>query len=131
MSLETKWGIIVTGNKGRKIITAVKAFKDNPYDGHTIEPLLEQMERNGHKLPEELVYDRGGKGQKEIKGVKIMATDKPQGFLRAFSQDRFLFFIITAVPFSSTRRAILEKLWLVSEIETRFSILTFMGYLCE
>ena len=29
------------------------------------------MERNGHRLPEELIYDRGGKGRKEIKGVKI------------------------------------------------------------
>ena len=42
-----------------------------PYDGHTIEPLLEQMEASGQKLPDELVYDRGGRGKKEIKGVKI------------------------------------------------------------
>ena len=73
-----KVGIIVTGNKGRKIITAVKAFIDNPYDGHTIEPLLEQMERGGQKLPDEIIYDRGGKGRKEIKGVKILTPDKPQ-----------------------------------------------------
>jgi len=33
-----------------------------PYDGHTIEPLLEQMETGGQKLPKELVYDRGGRG---------------------------------------------------------------------
>jgi len=71
-----KVGIIVTGNKGRKIITAVKAFIENPYDGHTIEPLLEQMERNGHRLPNEIIYDRGGKGRKEIKGVKISIPDK-------------------------------------------------------
>jgi IS5 family transposase len=71
-----KVGIIVTGNKGRKIITAVKAFINNPYDGHTIEPLLEQMERNGQKLPQEIIYDRGGKGRKEIKGVKILIPDK-------------------------------------------------------
>jgi len=71
-----KVGIIVTGNKGRKIITAVKAFTENPYDGHTIEPLLEQMERNGHRLPDEIIYDRGGKGRKEIKGVKISIPDK-------------------------------------------------------
>ena len=73
-----KVGIIVTGNKGMKIITAVKAFINNPYDGHTIEPLLEQMERNGHKLPEEIIYDRGGKGRKEIKGVKILTPEKPK-----------------------------------------------------
>jgi len=73
-----KVGIIVTGNKGRKIITAVKAFKENPYDGHTIEPLLEQMERNGQQLPNAIIYDRGGKGKKEIKGVKILIPEKPK-----------------------------------------------------
>jgi IS5 family transposase len=73
-----KVGIIVTGNKGRKIITAVKAFLDNPFDGHTIEPLLEQMERTGQKLPNAIIYDRGGKGRKEIKGVKILTPDKPK-----------------------------------------------------
>ena len=73
-----KVGIIVTGNPGYKIITAVKAFSENPYDGHTIEPLLEQMERNGHRLPKEIIYDRGGKGRKEIKGVKILTPDKPK-----------------------------------------------------
>ena len=73
-----KVGIIVTGNKGRRIITAVKAFFENPYDGHTIEPLLEQMERNGQALPKEIVYDRGGKGSKEIKGVKILIPNIPK-----------------------------------------------------
>jgi IS5 family transposase len=73
-----KVGIIVTGNKGRKIITAVQAFKDNPYDGHTIEPLLEQMERHGQRLPKEIIYDRGGKGRDEIKGVTILTPDKPK-----------------------------------------------------
>jgi IS5 family transposase len=73
-----KVGIIVTGNKGRKIITAVKAFIENPYDGHTIEPLLEQMERSGQRLPKEIIYDRGGKGSKEIKGVKILIPGIPK-----------------------------------------------------
>jgi IS5 family transposase len=63
---------------GRKIITAVRAFIDTPYDGHTIEPLLEQMERNGQRLPEQIIYDRGGKGKKEIKGVKILIPDTPK-----------------------------------------------------
>ena len=71
-----KVGIIVTGNQGRKIITAVQAFVDNPYDGHTIEPLLEQMERSGQALPKEIIYDRGGKGREAIKGVKILTPDK-------------------------------------------------------
>ena len=71
-----KVGIITTGNKGRKIITAVMAFLDNPFDGHTIEPLLNQMEVNKLKLPKEIIYDRGGKGKSEIKGVKILTPDK-------------------------------------------------------
>lgn len=36
-----KVGMITTGRKGRKIITTIKAFLENPYDGDTINPLLE------------------------------------------------------------------------------------------
>ena len=35
-------------------------------DGHTIEPLLNQMEENHLKLPEELVYDCGGREKTQI-----------------------------------------------------------------
>lgn len=73
-----KTGLITTGSKGKKIVTAIKAFLDNPYDGHTIDPLLEQMEQNKFKLPEELAYDRGGKGRKKIKGVTIITPAKPR-----------------------------------------------------
>lgn len=71
-----KVGLITTANKGKKIITAIKAFLETSYDGHTIEPLLEQMEYNRQKLPKELVYDRGGRGKTEIKGVKISIPSK-------------------------------------------------------
>jgi IS5 family transposase len=73
-----KVGLVTTGKKGKKIITAIKAFLDNPFDGHTIEPLLDQMDNNELKLPEELVYDRGGKGRAEINGVKIITPNKPK-----------------------------------------------------
>lgn len=73
-----KVGLVVTGNKGRKIITAVKAFVKNEYDGNTIKPLLEQMSAAGQKLPKEIVYDRGGKGKKEIAGVLISTPNKPK-----------------------------------------------------
>ena len=73
-----KVGLVTGGKKGKKIILAIQAFLDNPFDGHTIEPLLTQMEHNDLKLPEELVYDRGGKGKSEIKGVKIITPDKPK-----------------------------------------------------
>lgn len=73
-----KVGLITTSNKNKKIITAIKAFLDTPYDGHTIEPLLNQMEENHLKLPEELVYDRGGRGKTQIKGVKIATPSPPK-----------------------------------------------------
>jgi len=56
-----KAGLITTGKEGRKIITAIKAFTGNPYDGHTIKPLPNQMEINLLKFPKELLSDRGGK----------------------------------------------------------------------
>ena len=71
-----KVGIITTGKKGRKIITAVKAFSDNPFDGHTIDPLINQMETNKLNPPKEIIYDRGGNGQSQIKGVKILTPGK-------------------------------------------------------
>ncbi|WP_312079361.1 hypothetical protein [Chryseobacterium sp.] len=73
-----KVGLITTSGKGKKIITAIQAFLQTPYDGHTIEPLLEQMENSGQRLPKELVYDRGGRGKSEIKGVKISIPSTPR-----------------------------------------------------
>ncbi len=73
-----KVGLITTANKGKKIILGIKAFLQTPYDGHTIEPLLEQMETGGQKLPKELVYDRGGRGKSEIKSVKISIPSTPR-----------------------------------------------------
>lgn len=70
--------MITTGKKGKKIITAIKAFTDNIFDGHTIEPLLNQMINHELKLPEELAYDRSGKGKTEISGVKIITPGKPK-----------------------------------------------------
>jgi IS5 family transposase len=67
-----KVGLITGGKQGKKIILAVKGFTGNPFDGHTIEPLLNQMKENSIALPKELAYDRGGKGKSEIDGVKIL-----------------------------------------------------------
>ena len=36
------------------------------------------MEDNRLKLPQELAYDRGGKGKSEIKGVRIIIPSKPK-----------------------------------------------------
>jgi IS5 family transposase len=57
------------------IITAIKSFEGNPHDSKTIEPLLNQMEANFQHTPNEVVYDRGGKGQKQIGNTKISTPD--------------------------------------------------------
>ena len=73
-----KVGLITTANKGKKIILGIKAFLQTPYDGHTIEPLLEQMETGGQKLPKELLYDRGGRGKSEINPDSALENKQSQ-----------------------------------------------------
>lgn len=70
-----KVGLVSTSKS--MVILGIKAFEGNPHDSKTIQPLLEQMINNNLKLPKELVYDRGGKGAKEILGVKILTPSKP------------------------------------------------------
>lgn len=57
------------------IITAIKSFKGNPHDSKTIEPLLNQMQKNLKHTPQEVAYDRDGKGQKQIGNIKITTPD--------------------------------------------------------
>lgn len=69
----TKIGLITTAKS--LIIIAIKSFKGNPHDSKTIEPLLEQLQQNINYNPKELIYDRGGKGQKQIRQTKIATPD--------------------------------------------------------
>jgi IS5 family transposase len=57
------------------IITAIKAFEGNPHDSKTIEPLLQQAGQNGLTVPCEVIYDRGGRGQKQIGNTIISTPD--------------------------------------------------------
>lgn len=66
-----KVGLIATGKE--LVITAIRSFNGNPHDSKTIGPLLDQMESNLGHTPKELVYDRGGKGHKQI-GDTIIST---------------------------------------------------------
>jgi len=81
-----KIGVITGGKKGKKIILAIKGFIENLFDGHTIEPLLNQMKQNNIPLPKELVYDRGGKGQNEILAVKILIPSPPKKLDTAYQK---------------------------------------------
>lgn len=68
-----KVGLITTSET--LIITAIKSFVGNPHDSKTIEPLLNQMQENIHFVPKEIVYDRGGKGQKQIGETTVSTPD--------------------------------------------------------
>jgi transposase, IS5 family len=57
------------------IITAIKAFEGNPHDGKTIGPLLEQAAKNNLTVPDEVVYDRGGRGQNKINSTTVSTPD--------------------------------------------------------
>ena len=59
------------------LVLGVEAFQGNPHDSKTIEPLLNQMKKQLDFIPEEVVYDRGGKGVRQIGETKIITTNKP------------------------------------------------------
>jgi len=70
-----KIGLMVSSKS--LVITAIEAYAGNPHDSNTIEPLLDQMEKLHGTLPKEVIYDRGGRGKSEIKGVKISIPKPP------------------------------------------------------
>jgi IS5 family transposase len=69
----TKVGLLTTSKT--LVITAIKSFKGNPHNSKTIGPLLKQTKVNLGEVPKELIYDRAGKGQKEIGTTKITTPD--------------------------------------------------------
>lgn len=70
-----KIGLMV--NPKTLVIQAIEGFKGNPHDSKTIAPLLEQSQRNFGYQPKEVVYDRGGRGKKQIKDTLISTPGKP------------------------------------------------------
>ena len=59
------------------IILASEVYQGNPHDSKTIEPLLNQAKKNLDYQPNEVIYDRGGKGIAQIGDVKILTPNKP------------------------------------------------------
>jgi IS5 family transposase len=65
-----KVSIILTKTTG--IIVGALGFKNNPYDGDTLEPAIDQvMSLNEGYKPDEMVADKGYRGRPIVKGVKI------------------------------------------------------------
>lgn len=71
-----KIGLVV--NPENNVILAIESFLGNPHDSKTIEPLINQMKNNIDYKPKEIVYDRGGRGAKEIQNVIISTPTKPK-----------------------------------------------------
>lgn len=69
-----KSSIVKTKKSG--IIVGAMAFTENVYDGNTLSPQLEQVERLTNKLPKFGIVDRGYRGRKLINGVKILCPGK-------------------------------------------------------
>jgi len=64
-------------NPKNLVILGIESFKGNPHDSQTIEPLLDQIIKNFQYQPQEVVYDRGGRGKKNIHDVLISTPGKP------------------------------------------------------
>jgi len=69
-----KSSIVKTKNSG--IIVGALAFKENLYDGDTLDPQLEQVEGLVGKRPKAAIVDRGYKGKKQILGTQIIIPKK-------------------------------------------------------
>lgn len=69
-----KSSIVKTKKSG--IIVGAMAFTENIYDGDTLAPQLDQVERLTNKLPKYGIVDRGYRGRKLINGVKILCPTK-------------------------------------------------------
>lgn len=70
-----KIGLMV--NPNNLVVLGIESFEGNPHDSQTIEPLINQIETNFQYKPQEVIYDRGGRGRKSINGVLISTPGKP------------------------------------------------------
>jgi IS5 family transposase len=58
------------------VILAVMSFQGNPYDGHTLEPLIEMIfELFPNMVMEAISVDLGYRGIDEVKGIEVVTPD--------------------------------------------------------
>lgn len=58
------------------IIVGALAFNENVYDGDTLEPQMQQLERLLDKLPEKAIGDRGYRGRNKVLGIQVIIPKK-------------------------------------------------------
>ena len=61
------------------LVLGIASSAGNPHDSKTIAPLLSQMERTLSYQPEEVIYDRGGRGISEISDPQTTKYKKTVG----------------------------------------------------
>ncbi len=64
--------------KTNNILVGVMNFSSNPYDGHTLPPVLDQVEDITGARPQSVFCDRGYKGKKMVKGTSIFLPGAPR-----------------------------------------------------
>lgn len=65
-----KASIIKTKNSG--VIVGAMSFANNPYDGHTLEAALKQVEAIVEQRPEICLVDKGYRGCKQVDGTEVL-----------------------------------------------------------
>lgn len=81
-----KSSLVVT--KHSRIIVGAMAFEGNPYDGHTLDAQLCQIERLTGKLPRVAIVDRGYRGRKNIDETEICTPGKLKASATAYQKQK-------------------------------------------
>lgn len=69
------------------VIIGAKGFR-NEYDGHTLEPVLEQVKEMTGKAPKRAKVDRGYRGKKQIEETEILIPSQPKKSLSYYQRKK-------------------------------------------
>lgn len=68
----------VTMLRDSGVIVSAVSFKDNLYDGDTLDPAMEQCEAMTGKVFESVLVDKGYRGKKEVRGTDVVIPKQPR-----------------------------------------------------
>ncbi|MDL5046153.1 transposase [Oscillatoria amoena NRMC-F 0135] len=77
---------------GSGLIVGALSFRGNPYDGHTLEPTLNQIQSITGSRPGTAIVDRGYRGRSQIRDTEILVPDngrKTPESRKAFLRKKF------------------------------------------
>ena len=67
------------------IIVGMRSMPGNPYDGHTLEETIEQVNILANRQPKTVIVDKGYRGV-DIPGVRILRSGQKRGITRALNK---------------------------------------------